>query len=77
MGYVGQKLEDLWEREEQIQSEYDYDYGEEPTNEHADFCNDNKFLQELELLMDTIVLHCEARVEEASKTFWQNYGGRL
>jgi len=104
MGYVGEKLEKVWERAEEIQDSYNsyhececcdcdedddededcececYCYcggDDEQLNEHAIFDEDNKFLQELELLMDTIVLHCEARIKEADKTFWKTYGGLL
>jgi type I restriction-modification system DNA methylase subunit len=76
LGYVGEKLEKVWERNEELDELYSE--GEitcdEHINEHADFDEDNKFLQELELLMDAIVLHCDERIKEADQTFWKTYG---
>jgi len=65
MGYVEEKLEKAWERGEELDSQHSNGYitDDEHINECMDFCEDVKFLTELEGLVDTIILHCTSLVK--------------
>ena len=77
-GYVGQQILLAWGENERLDELYSM--GEIDCDEHINsymgFDEDNKFMEELELLMDRIILRCEELTDKAYEDFYRTYGAR-